>query len=145
MVTVTNLLEKILVRIAFVNTIKTRRPRPGAFPLQEQEHLISTYLLEKLFFRKAYSVWEALKLVHIPEIVWWVSFLRICHPGTGLVQRTRSWSNSSWSRRSLENIKKTGLFPKLGFINMSPGICQVIFLLLLSHTHVHFFGKLNTL
>ena len=70
--------------------------------------------------------------------VWWESWVWICHLGLDLVQRTRSSSNASWSERSQGMTKIFTLFPKLSFINWSPGIYSVIFLFLLSHTHLHF-------
>ena len=68
----------------------------------------------------------------------WESWVWICHLGLDLVQRTRSSSNASWSERSQGMTKIFTLFPKLSFINWSPGIYSVIFLFLLSHTHLHF-------
>ena len=68
----------------------------------------------------------------------WESWVWICHLGLDLVQRTRSSSNASWSERSQGMTKIFTLFPKLSFINWSPGIYSVTFLFLLSHTHLHF-------
>ena len=84
--------------------------------------------------------------VSVSEWVWvcvcvcvrWESWVWICHLGLDLVQRTRSSSNASWSERSQGMTKIFTLFPKLSFINWSPGIYSVIFLFLLSHTHLHF-------